>query len=75
MTKRDLIQLLERFDDDLPVHFAFPSGDYWRTIKTAEVDDAEQKVLHYSPYHNSYVVPRDQEDREFEMRTTAIVLK
>lgn len=51
MTVRQLIEELENFDDDTPVHIAFNYGDYWRTTVTPGVKHAEELPVTFSDYH------------------------
>ena len=51
MLVRDLIELLEGYDADMEVHFAYNYGDHWRTEVAPKVGDVREGVVEYSDYH------------------------
>ena len=51
MLVRDLIELLEGYDADMEVHFAYNYGDHWRTEVAPKVGDVRKGVVEYSDYH------------------------
>ena len=52
MLVRDLIELLEGYDADMEVHFAYNYGDHWRTQVAPAVNSVEMGVVEYSSYHS-----------------------
>jgi hypothetical protein len=59
MTVKELRAALKNFEDDLEVHVAYPSGDYWRTTVTTSPEEADYGYVYHSSYHN-----RDQVEEE-----------
>ena len=47
----DLIEMLEGFDPELEVQFAYNYGDHWRTTVSASVDSVTMGKVEYSDYH------------------------
>jgi hypothetical protein len=77
MLVRDLIELLEGYDADLEVHFAYNYGDHWRTQVAPRVDNVDMGVVEYSDYHRmDKVVEVDYDDEESadEVTGKAVVL-
>ncbi len=37
---------------DLPVHYAYSYGDYWKTTVAPEVRSVQEGVVTHSEYHN-----------------------
>jgi len=65
MLVRDLIELLEGYDADLEVHFAYNYGDHWRTQVAPSVDSVDMGIVEYSDYHRMpKVVEVDYADEE-----------
>lgn len=76
MLVRDLIELLEGFDQDLEVHFQYNYGDHWRTQVAPSVDNVDMGVVRYSDYHRMHKVVEidfDEEDGD-EVEGTPVVL-
>ncbi len=67
MTKKELIELLEHFDDDMEVKFAYNAGDYWRTQVAKDISDAEEGSVIYSDYHMMDKVDDDGEEEGSKM--------
>jgi hypothetical protein len=63
MLVRDLIELLEGYDADMEVHFAYGYGDHWRTTVAPRVSNVSGGVVQYSDYHR---MDKLVEDEEFE---------
>ncbi len=76
MLVRDLIELLEGYDQDLEVHFQYNYGDHWRTQVAPSVDSVDMGVVKYSEYHRMpKVVEVDYDDEdEAEVTGTPVVL-
>jgi hypothetical protein len=51
MLVRDLIELLESFDADMEVHFAYDYGDRTHSQVSPRVDRVHQGVVEFSDYH------------------------
>jgi hypothetical protein len=67
MLVRDLIELLESFDADMEVHFAYNYGDHWRTEVSPKVSDVREGVVTYSEYHRMDKVADEDYDDEDEV--------
>lgn len=61
MTKRELIEALKNFPDDMPVHFVYNYGDHWQTRVAAEVADVQSEKIKYSNYHSMDRLATDEE--------------
>lgn len=62
LTKKELVALLEDFNDDSPVYFVYPAGDYWRTLlcgSIKNVNEHDGDSIEYSGYHNKNKVNRE----------------
>jgi hypothetical protein len=67
MLVRDLIELLEGYDADMEVHFAYNYGDHWRTEVAPRVDDVREGAVVYSDYHRmDKIVENDDDDFDEE---------
>lgn len=63
MTVRELIEQLGDFPDEMEVRFAYQSGDYWRTVVTANVREVSEGKVEYSEYHRmDALVKEDDKD-------------
>ena len=51
MTVNELKELLNQFDGEMEVKFAYNSGDYWRTQVAKDITDVEEGNTVYSDYH------------------------
>lgn len=58
----DLIELLERFDEDAEIFFVHGSGAYTGEDLATQPDEPEHGDVLYSNYHGQYTVLTD--DRE-----------
>lgn len=72
MTAQDIINELQQFPPDTPVHFAFPSGDHWHTTLARGVKAIEEGEITYSQYHEEYRLLDEEEDTGAK---TAIILR
>ena len=45
MLVRDLIELLEGYEADMEVHFAYGYGDHWRTEVAPKVSNVREGVV------------------------------
>jgi len=67
MLVRDLIELLEGYDADMEVHFAYNYGDHWRTEVAPRVGDVREGAVVYSDYHRmDKIVENDEGDFDEE---------
>ena len=66
MLVRDLIELLEGYDADMEVHFAYNYGDYWRSEVAPNVNNVREGVVEYSEYHRMDKVANEDYDDEDE---------
>lgn len=56
MKVKDLIAALERQDADAEVFYAYPSGDYWRSIIAGPTGSVNVRTVQESGYHDGMVV-------------------
>jgi hypothetical protein len=61
MKVRDLISLLENEDPDAEAHFAYASGNYWRTVAPT-IRNVELGYVKDSAYHNKPVLLSNDDD-------------
>jgi hypothetical protein len=66
MLVRDLIELLEGYDADMEVHFAYNYGDYWRTEVAPKISNIREGVVEFSDYHRMDKVANEDYDDEDE---------
>jgi hypothetical protein len=66
MLVRDLIELLEGYDADMEVHFAYNYGDHWRTEVAPRVNDVREGAVVYSDYHRMDKIAEDDSDFDEE---------
>ncbi len=56
MTVLELIQELQQIrvenGDDVEVKFAYPSGDYWKTVVCTQIDSVQMLAVKHSEYHD-----------------------
>jgi len=62
MTVEELREMLESYDDDMPVVFAFSSGDYWHSDVAENVTEVEELEVTYSDYHRKFKLVEDMSD-------------
>lgn len=53
MTVAQLIGELQNMPQDAEVHFAYTSGDYWRTRVAPAIGEVGQGCVEYSEYHRT----------------------
>ena len=67
MTVKELMAELAGCDPDMEVHYAYPSGDYWRRTLTASIDNVGEDNIIYSDYHRTTkLVEGDSEPEDGE---------
>lgn len=64
VTVGQLKEMLNRYDDNLPVVVGRCSGDYWRTEIAPPFISTEVGVVEYSSYHNCPKVCYEDRDKE-----------
>lgn len=69
LTVGELRAMLENELDDTPVLIQAPSGDAWGTKLALPIRDAEEMLVEWSHYHDTYSVPEqdDDDDREWAL--------
>jgi len=65
MTKKELVELLEDFDDDTNVFFVYPAGDYWHSTIVKEVSSIDVVSIRYSEYFGENILV-DENDESWE---------
>jgi len=68
MLVRDLIELLEGYDADMEVHFAYTYGDHWRTEVAPKIDRVDVGSVVYSDYHRMDKMV-ENDDGDFDEET------
>lgn len=73
MTVRDLKNLLDDYDDDMPVVMSAPSGDYWGSVLALPIDSQETQEggIRYSEYHRRWKLAGENDDAD---DTVALIL-
>jgi len=77
MLVRDLIELLEGYEADMEVHFAYNYGDHWRTEVAPKISNVREGVVAYSEYHRMDKVADedyDEEDPDADTQRRVVVL-
>jgi len=77
-TVKELIELLQGFDDNLPVHFGYNYGDRPNTLVAPGVDNAEEVYVKDSAYHQMpRVIDEDEKDygNEDKGQTRVLLLR
>ncbi len=75
LTGRQLIELLQNQDLDLPVVFAYNYGDHWHTTVLGQVENVEEGFAEWSDYHDMFKQPKeDSPDIEEEDEKVSRVL-
>jgi hypothetical protein len=54
LTVREIKDLLNQFDDDLPVVFSYSYGDHWHTVALGEINQAQEEAAEWSGYHEMF---------------------
>ena len=64
MTVAELKAKLECFDDNVDVHFGYPSSDYWGTMLAGSIEQVAMRNVVYSDYHECHKIPKriDEDD-------------
>lgn len=76
MKVKELIAALQRFDEDVEVRMALPTGDYWRHVKAEEIDLVELGHCRSNSYLGDGalevvpIVEWEEDDEEIDPMTT-----
>ena len=62
MLVRDLIELLEGYEADMEVHFAYDYGDRTHSQVAPKVSRVDEGVVEYSDYHRMDKIATIEED-------------
>ena len=73
MTVKELIDLLQDFDENMEVKFAYNFGDYWGTEVASNVTEIDEGQVRYSDYHRMDKVVDDENDEEYYTKTVVII--
>jgi hypothetical protein len=73
MTVKKLIDLLQDFDENMEVKFAYNFGDYWRTEVANDITEIDESQVRYSDYHRMDKVVDDENDEEYYTKTVVII--
>jgi hypothetical protein len=71
MNVKQLIELLQEQDPEAQVHYAYPSGDHWRTTVCPEVTDVEEGHVKHSDYHRDTVLV---DEEKVDAKSTVVVV-
>ena len=65
MKVKDLIEILQEYDESMDVHISYGYGDHWRTQVAPKVGYVEEADVEYSDYHqmDKLVDSHDEEHR------------
>ena len=66
LTVGELRDMLAGHLDDTPVLIQAPSGDAWNTTLALPICDAEELLVEWSHYHDTYSVPEQDNDDDRE---------
>ena len=61
MKVKELIDMLEDFDGEMDVQFAYNYGDHWRTMVSSGIQDVIGGVVEYSDYHRMNKLVEDED--------------
>ena len=73
-TVGDLINVLQRFDEDDLVVFEQPTHNYWRQVLGQSICEVEYAEVKYSEYNSAFqVVDEDDEDND-DVKVSVILI-
>jgi hypothetical protein len=82
MTVKKLIDLLQDFDENMEVKFAYNFGDYWRTEVANNITEIDEGQVKYSDYHrmdkvvvDNYDDDNDDDGEEQDDTKTVVLLR
>lgn len=73
----ELQRLLEGYDEDMDVRFAYQYGDYWKSVLAGDISEVSQQEVYWSEYHRQFQVPdpeRDRNEDEHEREHDVVLL-
>jgi hypothetical protein len=73
MTVKELIDMLQMYEPETPVHIAYNSGDYWRTVVAPVATNVEELPTRHSDYHNKPVLI-DEDDKDYDSAKQVVVI-
>jgi hypothetical protein len=73
MTVKKLIDLLQDFDENMEVKFAYNFGDYWGTEVASNITEIDEGQVRHSDYHRMDKVVDDENDEEYYTKTVVII--
>jgi hypothetical protein len=71
MKVSELIGLLQQQNPDADVHYAYGSGDFWRTTLCPTVDKVDEGFVTPTDYHRTFKLIEDQD--EDDVRTVVVI--
>ncbi len=74
MVVHELIELLKKQDPASEVGFAYPSGDYWKTVVVGEPNDVVEEYVIWSDYHSMERMASEQDVADRSLRTRTFVI-
>lgn len=75
MTVGELKELLEQFDDELPVLFSYNYGDHWNTTVAGTISSADTGKVCYSSYHRMNKVVDGEDEEEDPNAVEAVIIQ
>lgn len=73
MTVGQLKEQLEHFDDNLPIYYQYPSGDYWHTVLASSIQGVEMTEVEWSDYHRTPKLIDGDKEREDSVAVVMIL--
>jgi len=64
MTKLELIESLQGYDDDEEVYFTYNYGDHWHTTVAHSIETVDMGNIQWSLYHRMNMVIDNSNDEE-----------
>ena len=74
MRVKELIERLKDYPEDMEVHMAYGSGDYWRTVLAPAVTQIDMGFVQYTDYHRMDKLVEPDFDEEPEDGVKAVVV-
>lgn len=75
ITVGELKELLEQFDDELPVLFSYDYGDHEHTTVAGTISSADAGKVCYSSYHRMNKVADGEDDEEDPNAVEAVIIQ
>lgn len=76
MTKKQLIEELSEYPDNVEVQFSCDFGDYWHTMVAAKITSVSEGQVVWSDYHrmDRYIDPDDALEGDLKRARKVIIL-